>query len=120
MKAASSSSNTFMDITYLYGQIFATLDRDLGTLLQPGQAGRPSINATAKITVNYQQVEIPLYWDHINRPFNQSATEITRKTVIGRIIYLTLLIFTVSNNVYKFDFEYSGDRRPCLSNGSKI
>ena len=109
-----------MDITYLYGQIFATLDRDLGTLLQPGQAGRPSINATAKITVNYEQAEIPLYQDDINRQIPRVLQQLQRKQWIGRIIYLTLLIFTVSNNVYKFDFEYSGDRRPCLSNGSKI
>ena len=49
------------------------------------------------------------YRDNINRPLPRVLQQLQRKQWIGRIIYLTLLIFTVSNNVYIFDYEYSGD-----------
>ena len=66
----------YRDIAFIWTK-FVPLDRDLGCFNRgPGTPERPGlhINATAKITVNYLQAEIPVHRDvpvhrdHINRP----------------------------------------------------
>ena len=71
------------DVAFIWGKICPGVPRSRLLQPDPGTPGRPGlhINATAKITVNYLQAEIPVHWDvpvhqdPINRPL--IALEVT-------------------------------------------